>query len=68
MSLILSACVLFVSLKQSVNGAQFSNTISLDLFFGAAAVLVFAIDIVCLTNIYTSIKSHKLDIVVLNSI
>ena len=58
MSLILSACVLFVSLKQSVTTAGTT----------AAAVLVFAIDIVCLTNIYTSIKSHKLDIVVLNSI
>ena len=30
-------CVLFISLMQSVNGAQFLNTTSLSLLFGSAA-------------------------------
>ena len=34
MSLALSICVLFISLMQSVNGAQFLNTTSLSLLFG----------------------------------
>ena len=49
MSLALSICVLFVSLIQPVNGAQFLNTSSLFLLFGAAAVPVFGSLIVPLT-------------------
>ena len=37
MSLALSTCVFFISLMQSVNGAQFLNTTSLSLLFGFAA-------------------------------
>ena len=55
MSLELSICVLFVSLIQPVNGAQFLNTSSLFLLFGAAAVPVFGTVIVPLTAMYASI-------------
>ena len=55
MSLELSICVLFVSLIQPVNGAQFLNTSSLFLLFGAAAVPVFGTVIVPLTAMYPSI-------------
>ena len=41
MSLALSICKLFISLMQSVNGAQFLNATSLFLLLGAAAVGVF---------------------------
>ena len=40
-SLALTICILFISLIQSVNGAQFLNTTSLFLLFGGAAVPVF---------------------------
>ena len=55
MSLELSICVLFVSHIQPVNGAQFLNTSSLFLLFGAAAVPVFGTVIVPLTAMYASI-------------
>ena len=55
MSLALSICVLFVSLIQPVNGAQFLNTSSLFLLFGAASVPVFGTVIVPLTAMYASI-------------
>ena len=40
-SLALTICILFISLIQSVNGAQFLNTTSLFLLFGGAVVPVF---------------------------
>ena len=55
MSLALSACVLFFSLMQSVYGAQFLNTFSLFILFGAAPVPVFGTVIVPLTAIYASL-------------
>ena len=56
MFLALSTCVLFVSLMQSVNGAQFSNiTFLLKLFAAAHSAALFALDIVPLTSIYVSL-------------
>ena len=52
MSLSLSTCVLFISLMQSVNGAQFLNITFLFLLFGAADVPVFRILRVPLTCMY----------------
>ena len=53
MYLALSICVLFISLMQSVNGAQFLNTTSLTLLFGfATGGSTGAITIVSLTSIY----------------
>ena len=49
-SLALSICVLFISLMQSVNGAQLLNITFLLALFGAATV-VSATVIVPLTNI-----------------
>ena len=60
MSFPLSICVLFISLMQSVNGAQVLNNI-LFLLFGTAGVPVFSTVIVPLTGIYASRESHKLD-------
>ena len=37
MYLALPICILFISLMQSVNGAQFVNTTYLSLLFGCAA-------------------------------
>ena len=56
MSLALSTCVLFISLIQLVNGAQFLNTTFLLVLFSsgpATAVLLTAI--VPLTRPYTSL-------------
>ena len=56
MYLALSICVLFISLMQSVNGAQFLNTTSLSLLFGCAAGGgTGAIVIVPLASIYASL-------------
>ena len=55
MSLALSISLLFISLMQSVNRAQFLNITSLFLLLGAAAVPMFGIVIVPLTSIYTSL-------------
>ena len=53
-SLELSTGVLFISLTQSINEAQFLNITFLLLIFAAAlAPAVFATDIVPLTGIYT---------------
>ena len=55
-SLALSACVLFISLMQSVNGAQFLNmTFLLVLFAAAPATELPATDIVPLKSIYASL-------------
>ena len=55
MSLALSICVLFISLVQSVNAAQFLNTTSLFLLFGAAAFFAFGTPIVPLKVMYASL-------------
>ena len=53
MSLVLSVCVLFILLMQSVNGVQFLNTTSLSLLFAPAlAAAVFLTDIVLLVCIH----------------
>ena len=52
----LSTCVLFISLIQSVNGAQFLNITFLLLSPAPPAT-----DIVPLTSIYASLYSHKID-------
>ena len=69
MCLALFICVLFISLLQSVNGAQFLNTIFLLILFGLSPACA-AIDIVPLASIYASLQSHRLDlnIELLNSI
>ena len=51
MSLTLTVCVLFISLMQSVNRAQFLNTTSLLTVLRLSSVCA-AIDIVPLTRIY----------------
>ena len=51
MSLALSNCILFISVMQSINGAQFLNVTFLFLLPGAAVVTVFGIAIVLLTCI-----------------
>ena len=50
-----SICVLFVSLMQLVNGAQFLIIIFFLLFAAAVAAAVFGIVIVVLTSIYASL-------------
>ena len=55
MSLALSICVLFISLMQLVNGAQFLIIIFFILFAAAAATAVFGTVIVVLTSIYVSL-------------
>ena len=61
MSLALSICVLFISLMQSVNGAQFLKPFSLSTLFGiftaCSATVIFLS-----TGIYVSLESHKLDL------
>ena len=56
MSLALSACVLFISLMQSVNGVRFLNISFIFVLFASASVsVVFATDITPLTSIYASL-------------
>ena len=56
MSLVLSVCVLFISLMQSVNGAQFLNIKSSLLLFGfAAGGCTASIDIFPLKTKYASL-------------
>ena len=55
MSVALSICVLFISLMQSVTGAQFLNTTFLFPLFGVAAIPVFGTVIVLLIAIYGSL-------------
>ena len=58
MSLALSTCVLFISLMQSVNGAQFLNATPLSLSsacLAAASAPSPAVAIVPLTRIYASL-------------
>ena len=57
MLLALTFCVFFISLMQSVNGAQFLNTtsISLLLFATAGPTALFETVIVPLTSIYASL-------------
>ena len=55
MSLALSTGVLFISLMQLINGAQFLNiTFLLILFASASAAAVLLIPIVPLTKMYAS--------------
>ena len=55
MVLTLSTCVLFFSLMQSVNWAQFLTTTSLPTFFGSAGANTRAVDVVRLTSTYASL-------------
>ena len=55
MSVALSICVLFISLMQSVSGAQFLNTTFLFPLFGVAAIPVFGTVIVLLIAMYGSL-------------
>ena len=56
MSLALSICLLFISLMQLVNSAQFLNTNSLSFIFGfTVSSNTSAINIVLLTSIYPSL-------------
>ena len=55
MPLVLRICVLFISLMQSVNGAQFLNTTSVPLVFAAGAAAMFGTVKVPLTSTYTSL-------------
>ena len=55
LSLALSICILFTSLMQGVNGAQFLNNTSLFLLFQAVAVPVFGTVIVLLKAMYASL-------------
>ena len=55
MVLTLSTCVLFISLMQSVNGAQFLTTTSLPTLSGCAGTNTRAIDVVRLTSTYASL-------------
>ena len=62
MYLALFTWVLFISLMQSVNEAQFlSNTFLSALFGAAAAVFVLGTIIVPLKFMHTSLELHKLD-------
>ena len=47
---------------QSVKGAQFLNTTFLPTFSGCAGASTRVIDIVPLTGIYASLKSHKFEL------
>ena len=56
LSLALSACVLFITFIQIINGGQFLNiSFSLALFALASAAAVFETVIVTLTAIYASL-------------
>ena len=55
MSLTLTIYVLFISLVQLVNGAQFLIIIFFILFAAAPAAAVFGTVIVALTSIYASL-------------
>ena len=55
MSLALSTCVLFISLMQLVNGAQFLIILFFLLLAAAPATTVFGTVIVQLTSIYASL-------------
>ena len=55
MSLVLSTCVLLISLMQSVNRVQFLNTSYLATLSGFANAIICAINIVPLTSIYASL-------------
>ena len=56
MYLAISTCVLFISLMQSVNGAQFVNvTFLLVLFAAAPSAEVSSTDLFPLTSIYASL-------------
>ena len=59
--LALSICVLFVSLMQSVNRAQFLNNIFLLALFGLSPTYS-VIDVFPLTSIYASLNSRKIDL------
>ena len=54
-SLALSIFALFISLIQSVNGAQFLNTTSLPALIAGAGAATHTTVIVPLTNIYASL-------------
>ena len=54
MPLLLPICALFISLMQSVNGAQFLNTTSLLLLFALSPACAATV-IVPLTSIYASL-------------
>ena len=54
MCLVLCICALFISLLQTINGAQFLNTTFLLALFGLSLARA-ATDIVPLTSIYTSL-------------
>ena len=60
----LSTCVLFVSLMQLVNGAQFSNTYLLVLFAAASSAAMFRTAIVPLKCMYASLQSLKFDLII----
>ena len=55
MYLALSFCVLFISLMQSVNGAQVLNTAFLPSLSAGASAATCLIDILPLTNMYASL-------------
>ena len=55
MLLAISICVLFISLMQPVNGAQFLNTTFLPTLSCSFSVSTCATVIVPLTSIYTSL-------------
>ena len=55
MFLALSICVLSISFMQSVNNAQFLNSTSLFLLFGATTIPVFETVMVPLTAMYASL-------------
>ena len=55
MSLALSMCVLFISLMQLLNGAQFLIILFFLLFAAASCAAVFGTVIISLTSIYASL-------------
>ena len=64
-SVAFSTCVLFISLIQSVNSAQFLNNTCLSFLSAYLAVVVALATttiILLLTSIYASIQSLRLDI------
>ena len=62
MSLVLSLCVSFVSLIHFVNGAQFLIFIFFLLFAPASAAAMFGTVIIAITNIYTLLLLHKIEL------
>ena len=58
MSLALSVCVLFISLMQLVNEAQFLIIISFIMFAAAPAAALFGTVIVALTSTYMHHYNH----------